>query len=720
MSLIRIPFLALALTGANVCAFAQQKAFDPVELQKGVLPEKIIQNLPRFVRWVDDENFIVNKAANPSVPPQFVQVNVKTGIETPAENVRPAGTGKAVFMRNGDVQYRDAGGTVTALTNDKDEEKNPVFSPDSNWVAYTKNNNLYTYDLINKKENQLTTDGTQTILNGFATWVYFEEIFGRPTTYKAFWWAPDSKTIAYMRFDENRIPMFPIYRADGNHGTLEETRYPKAGDPNPDVKLGFVQATGGATTWADFNSAVDHQLGWPKWTPDGSALYVQWQNRGQDSLRMFAVKPDGSKTEVYFETQKTWTDLSEADNRLTFINGGKDMLIQSDKTGWNHLYLYAATGQFKNAVTSGDYRVQDVKHLDEKEGRVYFTARGRENSARTDLYSIKLNGKDLRRITFGDYNHTVELSPNAKNILTTYSNATTPVQMATVDNKGKTMHVIVSAKDVDFDRYPIAKTELIRIKSADGKFELPALVTWPANMDPNKRYPMLVSVYGGPDAGTVMDRWTWNATRQWYAQEGLIQVAFDHRASGHFGKAGVNYMHRNLGYWEMEDYKTMAKWFIEKGYADSAKICMTGFSYGGYMSCYAVTYGADVFKYGMAGGSVTDWHLYDSHYTERFMDLPSENPEGYKNSSVLNYVDRYKGMLQIVHGTMDDNVHMQNSMQLVSALEDKKKDFELMLYPNGRHGWAMLREKNQHFENLKIKFIYKYLLEKPVPKDFLK
>jgi len=215
-----------------------------------------------------------------------------------------------------------------------------------------------------------------------------------------------------------------------------------------------------------------------------------------------------------------------------------------------------------------------------------------------------------------------------------------------------------------------------------------------------------------------MDGWNWTPNRQFYAQEGLIQVAFDHRASGHFGKAGVNYMHRNLGYWEMEDYKTMAKWFIANGQVDPTKVCITGFSYGGYMSCYALTYGADVFTHAMAGGSVVDWHLYDSHYTERFMDTPDENPEGYKTSSVLTYVDKFKGTLQLVHGTMDDNVHMQNSIQFVNALQNKGKDFEFMLYPGGRHGWG--GPQAGHFANLKTKFIYKYLLEKPVPKAALK
>jgi dipeptidyl-peptidase-4 len=243
-------------------------------------------------------------------------------------------------------------------------------------------------------------------------------------------------------------------------------------------------------------------------------------------------------------------------------------------------------------------------------------------------------------------------------------------------------------------------------------------VTWPVNMDKSKKYPVLISIYGGPDAGTCFDAWSLSGNQQWYAKEGLIQVVMDHRASGHFGKEGVNYMYHNLGYWEMKDYSTMVKWLIANGNADPGKICITGFSYGGYMTCYALTYGADVFTHGMAGGSVTDWTYYDSHYTERYMGTPANNAEGYKTGSVLTHTDKYKGKLQIVHGIIDDNVHMQNSINLISQLQDAKKDFEFMPYSGGRHGWP--GNKWLHYLNMKTRFIYKYLLEKEVPKSMLR
>jgi dipeptidyl-peptidase-4 len=290
--------------------------------------------------------------------------------------------------------------------------------------------------------------------------------------------------------------------------------------------------------------------------------------------------------------------------------------------------------------------------------------------------------------------------------------------MTLVNNQGKLIKELYDSKGDQYSTTTLAKTELIRVNSEDSLFSLPMKITWPLNMEKGKKYPVLISIYGGPNAGTVMDGWSLSGTQQWYAKEGLIQIAMDHRASGHFGKAGVNYMYHNLGYWEMKDYATMVKCLVANVQADPTKICITGFSYGGYMSCYALTYGADVFTHGMAGGSVIDWTLYDSHYTERYMGTPIDNSEGYKKSSVLNYVNQYKGMLQIVHGVIDENVHLQNSIQLISKLQDEKKNFEFMAYSGGRHGWG--GNKGLHFQNLKTQFIYKYLLEKEVPKGLLK
>jgi dipeptidyl-peptidase-4 len=651
-------------------------------------------------------------------------VDCKTGKEREATDADNVPTDNPISLPTISNRINDLfvkiDGKDVQLTNDKDKEVNPTVSPDGKYVAYTKKNNLYTVNLSTQKETQLTTDGTDVILNGFASWVYMEEILGRASQYRAFWWSPDSKKIAFFHSDETNVPVFTITNAKGLHGEIENTRYPKVGDPNPEVKVGIVAPEGGNTTWTKIDEHKDQYFGLPYWKPDGSTLLVQWMPRSQDELKIYEVNPaTGDIAEFYAEKQKTWIQLDDEGERIHFLNNGKGFLLFSDVTGWKHLYYYDMKGKLMNAVTTGNFTVTALNYIDEQKGIVYFTARGRENTARKDYYSVNLNGKKLTRLTFGDYNHVmINASPNSSYFVTTYNNSTTPNQMALVNNKGKLIKVLGDAKDLDFNQYDLAKTELIRVKSDDGLFELPMKVTWPLNMDKAKKYPVLISIYGGPDAGTCWDSWSLNGNQQFMAKEGLIQVVMDHRASGHFGKAGVNYMHRDLGNWELVDYGTMVKWLVDNGNADAKKICITGFSYGGYMSCLALTKGANVFTHAMAGGPVTDWTLYDAHYTERFMDLPSENPDGYKTGNVMNYVDQYKGKLQIVHGEIDDNVHMQNSLQLISKLQEAKKDFEMTVYPGGRHGWG--GNKGLHFANLKNQFIYKYLLEKPLPKALIK
>ena len=712
MSYVKNLFVLAASITFALGALAQKKELTDDQYFKSDF-KGVIQPLPVAGKWIDDSHVILNKAGKSYV------VDCKTGIEretTEAETKAVIQKGIA-YNKSGNI-YIKINGVETQLTSDSFKKVNPTISPDNNYVAFTKNNDLYTINISIKKETRLTTDGSDVILNGYASWLYTEEILGRASLYRTFWWSPDSKRLAFFRTDDSPVPIYTITDGPGQHGYVEKERYPKAGDPNPQVKIGFTSPDGGAVNFADFNDTDDQYFGAPYWTPDGSALWVQWMNRGQDNLKIYSVNPaTGSKKEVYDEKQKTWITLD--DERIHFLDNSKNFIIESDQTGWNQLYLYDETGKQINAITSGKFTVLNVNHVDEKKGIVYFTARSRENTARIDFYSISFNGKNLQRLTFGNYNNTnINLSPDGGNFITTYSNMATPPVMTLVNNKGKIIKELGNSKGDQFADYNLAKTDLLRVKSDDGLYDLPMRVLWPLNIDKTKKYPVLISTYGGPNAGTCWDTWSLNGNQQFYAKEGLIQVVMDHRASGHFGKEGVNFMYRNLGYWEMKDYTTMVKWLIANGNADSTKICITGFSYGGYMTCYALTYGSDVFTHGMAGGSVTDWGYYDSHYTERFMDTPAENPEGYKSSSVLTHADKYKGVLQIVHGVIDDNVHIQNSINFISKLQDGKKQFEFMEYSGGRHGWG--GNKSLHYQNLKTLFIYKYLLNKPVNKMMLR
>lgn len=293
--------------------------------------------------------------------------------------------------------------------------------------------------------------------------------------------------------------------------------------------------------------------------------------------------------------------------------------------------------------------------------------------------------------------------------------------MVLADMKGKIIRELGTAKGKDADNYAQPKRELVRVKSADGLFDLPVLITYPIGFDPAKKYPVIINIYGGPNAGTVYDTYRSSATEIWWAQEGLVQVAIDNRSSGHFGKKGMNFIHRQLGKYEIEDYMSAASWLRKQPWIAGDRIGITGGSFGGYMTAMALTYGSDYFTHGIANASVTDWSLYDTHYTERFMDTPAENPEGYKATSVMTYADRLKGTLRIVHGTTDDNVHMQNSVQLINKLQDLGKPFEMMIYPNERHGiGANVRAKREHLVSENASFFYKHLLNKPVPEVFWK
>jgi dipeptidyl-peptidase-4 len=655
----------------------------------------VAKQLPVVKGWADDTHYLlVQKDADGKMATTMVDVK----------------TGKSVPYPDMDMSQLQPSVNITGGIN-------ITFSPDKKWAAFTKkDNNLYLFNVADGKETQLTTDGSSTVLNGYSSWVYYEEILGRATRYKAFWWSEDSKHICFMRFDESQVPVFPIYVAEGQHGYLENTRYPKAGDKNPEVKIGIASVEPGAIVWADFNAQDDQYFGQPAWSPDGQ-LWVQWMNRKQNNLKFYSINlTDGSKKEVYDETQPTWIDLDESE-RITFLPTGKGCIVKSDKDGWENLYHYDNNGQLKNAITTGNFWGTSIIKIDAKANVVYFKAR-KENSARFDLYKAGLDGKGLTRLSFGDYSHDlISVSPNGNYFITGYSNLNTPPALALVDAKGKVIREVASSKGSEFNDYNLPKSELKYVTSADGLFELPVLITYPINFDPAKKYPVLISIYGGPNAGTVYDRWRpTGSPAQWWAQEGMIQVAFDNRSSGHFGKKGLNYIFRQLGKYEIEDFMACGRWLKRQPWVDSNKLCITGGSFGGYMTCMALTYGADVFPYGIANSSVTDWQFYDTHYTERFMNTPQDNPEGYKNTSVLTYANKYKGLLRIVHGTSDDNVHMQNSIVLINKLEDLKKHFECMIYPGERHGITGLKGVHNRYEA--YKFYYQYLLEKPMPAAF--
>ena len=355
----------------------------------------------------------------------------------------------------------------------------------------------------------------------------------------------------------------------------------------------------------------------------------------------------------------------------------------------------------KRRLTQGEWQVKSVSRVDEKNKTVYFMGL-KENSTETHLYRVGLNGKRLKRLTKIAGSHRCMVSPGGDYFIDTYSNIHQPTKIDLCSSDGKIIRNLGDQKLEIMDEYDLGRVELFTIPSGDG-YDLPAIWVLPPDFDESKKYPVIFQIYGGPASGMVSNSFG-RMSSHYYAQHGIITISVDHRGSGHFGKKGVALMHRNLGKWEMNDLIAAVKWLRTKPYIDPERVGITGGSYGGYTTCMALTYGADYFTHGVAQYSVTDWRLYDTVYTERYMDTPEENPGGYEFGSVLTHADKYKGRLLITHGTMDDNVHMQNTIQLIDKLENLNKDFELMLYPNARHGVGYPKRTHATRENVQFWF----------------
>jgi dipeptidyl-peptidase-4 len=660
--------------------------------------------LPQITGWLDAEHWLEmrqgtvwkvrasdGQATLHQDPASLGEISPKGLTNNPVAS-RSADDALRIYVVSGDLWAVDVTArTSRRLTQTPATEENPTLSPDGAQLAYTRDGNLFTYDLTARLERQLTSDGSATIRNGYASWVYYEEILGRGTNYRAFWWSPDSTRLAFLRFDDSPVPLFPIYWADGQHGRLEQQRYPKAGDPNPYVQVGIAASTGGRVTWMQFLPTADHYLAWPTWTRDGQALLFQWMNREQDTIRVVRGDPrSGAVTTLLEETQPSWVSWYED---LTLLGTG-DLLVRSDVDGWDHLYLHGADGTRKRKLTSGDWRVRSILHVDEAAGLVMVLAQPGQSGQtwNTEVRRVRLDGSGVETVTKAPGTYQVRVAPDGRHFLATRSSVTDPPAVTLHRADGTVVRDVAASRGEATAAYAWGKADVFTIPSGDG-VDLPASWVLPPDFDRKKTYPVLISIYGGPDAGTVRNVWASTQAHYW-AQRGVIWMAIDHRGSGHYGKKAVALMHRALGKWELQDYGAAADWLRTQPFIARDRIAITGGSYGGYTTLMALTKGAGTFNYGLASAAVSDWRLYDTVYTERYMDRPTENPDGYRDGAVLTWMTGYTGGLRITHGTIDDNVHMQNAMQVVDWLTEHDKRFELMLYPDSRHGVQASQRKH--------------------------
>ncbi len=719
---IKLSITLLLAFSLSIGGFSQKKNLTYQQAYGKKRPE-VSKPLPRITGWLDNDHYLEMKTEDNKK--QVVKVEAATGKETTYLdyfalnekldegfdlNKSTTSTDDLqhfIFVKEENLYYYNtSAGSLKQLTFSEALEKNPTFSPDSKKVAFTRENNLYVVDLESGEETRLTNDGSDLILNGYASWVYYEEILGRSSRYRAFWWSPDASMIAYLRFDDSPVPEFPLFNADGVNGSLEIMHYPKPGDPNPLVKLGVAHLNSGITVWMETKEDEDRYVAWPFWTTDSKELVYQYMNRDQDEITFFASNPaTGTIRNIYTEKQKTWVEFFED---VYVFEDGSGFLLRSDKSGWRNLYHYDLNGNLVNQLTNFNWRVTAISLVNEKTKTIYFTGTA-GTSTENHLFSIKLNGKKLNRLTNSSGTHRVSVSPGGKYFYDTYSNYENPAKMGLFKTDGKAVKILGNSKLPAMDEYNWGKVEMFTVPTEDG-YDLPAMWILPPDFDENKKYPVIFSIYGGPNAPSVRNSFRRSFGADYLAQNGIITFIVDHRSTGHFGKNGIELMHRNLGKWEMHDYIEAVKWLRKKSFIDAEKIGMTGGSYGGYMTCMAMTKGADYFTHGIANYSVTDWLLYDNVYTERFMDTPEQNPEGYKNGSALTFADQYKGKMLITHGTLDDNVHMQNTIQFIDKLEDLDKEFSMLLYPNKRHGWG--GPKRTHLMRESTQFWFRHFLDK--------
>ncbi len=695
--------------------------------------------VPRAWKWISPDEVIFSYDGTYADEDAFV-VNAKNGKRV--EGVKaPAKYGEFPVKPDGAV--------------------NLTYSPDSTKLAFTRDNDLYVVDIASGKETRLTDDGTDLILNGYSSWVYYEEIIGRPSRYKAFWWSPDSKKIGFYRFDNTQVPLFPIYSGYENPdaaasqsqspkvtdlglgGSLSETRYPKAGQTNPEVKIGIIDL--GApekVVWADFDHTEDQYFGIPFWGPDSREFFIARMPRIQNTLDLYSVNAvDGSKKHIYNETYKTWLNWIDP---VVFTEKGLYMSREFE-TGWQQIYFLSYDGKEFRRLTEGTNWSVRVLRVDEKKGDVYFTAK-RDATVRQAVYRVDSKGV-IKALTDPAYNvQSVVFSPDGKYFAAAYSNVTTPTRVAVFSTSGGVVSeghnediepanlrrpmkptkqrfnlggmVVADMQGPDYDASKYALGELVHMQTRDG-FTLPGMIVYPKNFDPSKRYPVHVDIYGGPDSPQVNDRWiTPNSNNQWWSDNEIIQITVDPRAEGHNGRKGLDMIHKQLSVVELEDFRDWGDWLQAKPYVRDEKIGIEGFSYGGMMTALILFRASDKFHYGIAGAGVYDWLLYDTHYTERYMETPQNNPEGYKLGSIINYVDEYPVeygnpedvepvMLKLTHGTGDDNVHLQNSLWLINELHRHGKKFEFMIYPDGMHGYRGYQ--GAHFQNANREFWLKYL-----------
>ncbi len=573
--------------------------------------------------------------------------------------------------------------TLTPVS-DVDKQRNATLSPDGTKIAYVQNNNLYYKDLSSKKTTQITTDGKMNeIINGVTDWVYEEE-FG---IVKVFEWSPDGSKIAFLRSDESKVKEFtmPMYKGE-LYPEYVTFKYPKAGEDNAIVTLHMYDLKKNKTKKISLNDKPDMYIPRMKWTKDAQQLCVFQMNRHQNELDLFLVNAKRGKAKLLLnEKNKYYIDIHD---NLTFLEDGKRFVWTSEKDGYNHIYLYNLKGKLEKQITKGKFDITNFYGIDEENGLLYYQA-AEDSPLDREIYVINLKGKNKRKLSPEKGSNSAQFSKTFDYFVNTHTAANIPGTYTVHNSDGKLVRTIEDNTPLKetLTEYAISMPEFFELKTSDN-VKLNGWMIKPTDFDTSKKYPVLMYVYGGPGSQTVKNSWG-GGNYLWYqslAQQGYIIVSVDNRGTGARGEEFKKMTYQQLGKYETIDQIEAAKWLAKKPYIDEDRIGIWGWSYGGYMSSLCLFKGNDVFKTAIAVAPVTNWKWYDTIYTERFMRTPQENRNGYEDNSPINHVEKMKGTYLLVHGTADDNVHAQNSYEMVNALIGANKQFDSYFYPNRNHG----------------------------------
>ena len=707
-----VPLLTLTLLIFCTPAITQEKLLTNDDIFNPVKRVNFNGSAPGNLQWLEGGEFYLQpKFDRKTNTGTILKVNARTGESAPffdADKMERAlsrakgisaddakklahqadyklnGAQTAVLLNFGkDLFYYELGSDAAVrLINNTEEESGEDFSPDGRFVAFIRNGNLFVVDVATQKERQLTTDGSKSILNGQLDWVYEEELYGRGN-HKGFWWSPDSTQIAFLRLDESPVKSFPIVDQIPRRQDVEEENYPLAGDPNPVVKLGVV-STSGESHWADVSkyAANNFLISRVAWTPDSRNVVWQAQDREQTFLDLNSSSArDGKSKTLLTDKTKAWVEV--VDNPVWLKDGS--FLWRSERSGFMHIYHYAADGKLIRQVTNGPWEARSISGVDETSGYVYFSSN--EHSPIADQpYRIKLDGTGLKRLADNEGAHRFSLNPKSTLFIDWWSDVTTPTQVRLYNADGSLVRVIDENKVPQLAEYKLGKPEFLQVKTRDG-FVMEAMMIRPPDFDPAKKYPVLSYTYSGPHAQSVRNGWgreqyMWH---QMMAEKGYIIWICDNRSASGKGAESEWPIYKNMGELELRDLEDGVSYLKTLPYVDGGRIGLWGWSFGGFMTSYALTHSKS-FKIGMSGGTVTDWANYDSIYTERYMLTPQNNPAGYKNTAPTASAANLNGKLLLIHGAIDDNVHVANTLQFIYELQKADKQFDLMLYPKSRHG----------------------------------